>query len=210
MVWNALRSSCGISWSYNVAAVRTSSLLLRDAPDEAVDHRPVEPVADTIGSRLASEHGDVEQQRAVARWFSLSSTPVIRNRRHTGADSVSAAPSGRPPGRLSTVIVRRSSYDLVELHGGGQAAQSDGGQVGALGEAFDELECRHSHDGTRLGDRRLVAGERQVGLQHALDDPGDRVLDAEPFSSRTPISMLDTPTSMRATCCTSFAGGGSR
>ena len=83
-------------------------LVERHARDEAVDHRPVEPVLNTIGARLAPEHGDVEQQRALARESSCS-TLVIRNRRHAGAASVRTAPSGRPPGRLSTVIARRST-----------------------------------------------------------------------------------------------------
>ena len=116
--------------------------------------------------------------RSLAR-SSFGSTLVMRKRRHAGAASVSTAPSGRPPGRALDGDRSQVDVGLAQLHRGRQSSQRDGGEVGALGVALDELERRHAHGRAGLGDRRLVASQREVGLQHTLDDAGHRVLDPD-------------------------------
>ncbi len=108
-----------------------------------------------------------------------SSAAVMTNRRQLWATSLSVAPSGNPPARSVTVIDRRSIVGLRQVHGRRQRAQGDGGQVGLVGEALDELQGRDANDVPGGGTRRLVHGESLVGLQDTLDDAGDGVLDPQ-------------------------------
>ena len=115
--------------------------------------------------------------RSLAR--SSRSTLVMRNRRHAGAglgEHGTERETARP-----ALDGDRAQIDvgLAQLHRRRQSPQRDRGEVGALGVALDELERGDAHGRAGLGDRRLVARQREVGLQHALDDAGHRVLDPD-------------------------------